>query len=199
MMTSNSVVMIPEPQEGSVIAVGDVHLEYYSSSGWVLIAIIQEEGLRTEEVRVEGSYNSFQKEVPCVTTKYVLRQSRDNTLMNLKEKLDSTSNELRKTVLSNDNLSKELKNGDERIKEATSALEREVCFLKTENERYREQSGSREHEIRELRTELETEKRKASVAIDQLKKMGGMVDDAGMPKVQEKMVREAMRKTNGES
>jgi hypothetical protein len=199
MTTVNSVSLIVDPKEGSVVVAEDMALLHYSTEGWALIAIIQEESVRIDHVKVEGSYNTVDKQVPCTKTKYVLRQSKDETMRKLAWDLDSASSKNRKLEMEVETLTKELAKGDKRIQEATGALEKEICFLRTENEIYRNEASTTEHQVRDLQKKLDAEELKASSAIEQLRKLGGIVDDSGMPKVQEKMVRESMRKTTGEA
>lgn len=65
-------------------------LEMCTSNGWVLLAIIQKEYVKTIQVPVPGVQGNFttDKDVPCTQTRYLLRLDEESSLAELARQKD---------------------------------------------------------------------------------------------------------------
>jgi hypothetical protein len=131
-------------QLGACRVVDQHTMESYTSMGWALVAILQEDGYDT----VGGNYNNqtgqTEYEYPAVThTKFLIRQPEDETLQSMEHRIKQAERE-------SDEARRKASTAKEDAEEATKAQE----GLQAEVERLSAVEVRQNEHIRELRQEV---------------------------------------------
>jgi hypothetical protein len=203
MAHETNIVLLADPQEGSVNVVTDRHDAYsaYSSirqladSGWTLLAILQEKGAETIGVTKNDpqGYSHTDEEIAEITiTKYVFRENPESTLAKVAAERDEKAFAL---STAEDKIVELQKKVEEETKDLKAQCERQATALDNAERTIKENA----EELDELRTTLETVTKARDEAVERLEKLEKLqhVDDFGHQHGHEDVVRTAIATMNG--